>query len=208
MKFYSQKIVAAARTLRRQGKSAETIAKKLNVSEQTILRWCHDILPRNPRYRHQEKARYQAQVRGQSAVQTFVLNKTTAKLLTALLYWCEGSRYPAANCVVFTNSDPELVRTFMRLFRAGFNPVESKFRAHLQLHTTHNVHRIYNFWSQLLGIPTGQFYKPTVTTPGSKMKRRDYFGTCSVRYYDFQIFHQILGAQEAFRTRLKMLRSK
>jgi hypothetical protein len=32
----------------------------------------------------------------------------------------------------------------------------------------------------------------------AKMKRRGYKGTCTVRYYDFSLFNEIVGTYEAF----------
>ena len=80
----------------------------------------------------------------------------------------------------------------------GFELDEKKFRVHLQLHTTHNKKNITEMWSKLLKIPETQFYPPTLTQATNRMKRLDYQGTCSVRYHDFTVFHQIKGIYEKF----------
>ena len=75
----------------------------------------------------------------------------------------------------------------------GFSPKNKKFRVHLQLHTIHSTPKIYDFWSKILKIPKTQFYKLTITKPTKRMKRNNYRGTCSVRYHDFRIFHELMG---------------
>ncbi|KKQ21716.1 MAG: hypothetical protein A3G45_01925 [Candidatus Staskawiczbacteria bacterium RIFCSPLOWO2_12_FULL_37_15] len=92
----------------------------------------------------------------------------------------------------------DTVKKVRQLKENGVKTKEEKFRVHLQLHTTHDKKDITSFWSNLLKIPEYQFQKPTITKPMAKMKRRDYKGTCTVRYYDFSLFNEIVGTYEAF----------
>jgi transcriptional regulator with XRE-family HTH domain len=193
MKFYDQNFVKLARRLREKGLTSVEIAKKLGINEGTILRWCYDISTNNPFHRHQQKIYKEYSGYGERVTKNFNLSSTSAKILCAILYLCEGARYPTANAISFTNSDVELIKLFIKLFRIGFKLDNKKFRVHLQLHTTHNIPIIFNFWSKILKIPKNQFYKPTITEPTKRMKRRNYQGTCSVRYHDFKIFHELMG---------------
>lgn len=193
MKFYDQNFVKLARGLRKRGLTSVEISKKLGVSEGTILRWCYDIFPDNPFHRHQQRIYKEYSSRGEIVAKNFKLSVVSAKTLCSILYLCEGARYPTANAIYFTNSDVELIKLFIKLFRIGFKPDNKKFRVHLQLHTTHNIPATFNFWSKILKIPKNQFYKPTITKPTKRMKRRNYQGTCSVRYHDFRIFHELMG---------------
>ena len=84
----------------------------------------------------------------------------------------------------------------MELFRKGFNIDENKLRVHLQLHNTHNKKDATNFWHNLLKINKNQFYKPTITSPGRKMKRKNYMGTCTVKYFDVKLLLNIMGIYE------------
>lgn len=197
MKFYDQDFVKLARKLRKKGLTSVEIAKKLGISDGTILRWCYDISPDNPFHRHQQKVYREFSGRGTVVAEKFKLSTVQVKILCAVLYLCEGARYPTANAVSFTNSDIELIKLFIKLFRMGFSPENKKFRVHLQLHTIHNVPKMYSFWSNILKIPKTQFYKPTITKPTRRMKRSNYRGTCSIRYYDFRIFHELMGTARA-----------
>lgn len=198
MKFHDQKIVKQVRGYRKRGLSLKALEEKFKVSDTTISRWVRDIECSDPNFiRAREKERIY-KLEFFNLARDVKINKDLAKLLTGLLYWCEGAKYPSVNFLSFSNSDPDLVKTFMYLFRVGFEPDESKMKAHLQIHTTHRYKDIVKYWSTLLSIPINQFYRPTVTKPTGRMKRRNYFGTCTVRYYNVRLLLQIIGIFESF----------
>lgn len=198
MKFYTQDIVKRARELKENGLKTGKIVKELGVTRDTILRWCVDIPSNNTYHLRHLKIKEGLKNKGEKNIREIVIDKNTAKIFTSLIYWCEGSRYANCNFVGFSNSDIDLIKTFLQLFRIGFNPKEEKIRAHLQLHTTHDKKKITSFWSKELKIPENQFQKPTVTDPTAKMKRINYKGTCTIKYYDFTLFNEIKGTYEAF----------
>ena len=43
-----------------------------------------------------------------------------------------------------------------------------------------------------------QFFKPTITVPKGKMRRRDYLGTCTIRYIDNKIQLRLLCIFDKF----------
>ena len=127
MKFHSNNIVQKARELRKKGLSSKEIGKLLKVGSTTILRWCTDINSDNPYHLYAKKLRNEAQEKSAGIVENIKINdRKTAKILVSMLYWCEGSKYPSTNFVSFSNSDVNLVRTFLQLFRIGFQPKENK----------------------------------------------------------------------------------
>ncbi|MCX6760339.1 MAG: hypothetical protein NTW46_03290 [Candidatus Nealsonbacteria bacterium] len=198
MKFYNQNIVKKVRKLRKEGLPTGKISRKLKVPPDAVLRWCFDIPSKNAGHLRFLKIKDKLKHKGCENVKDFIISKNNAKIIASLIYWCEGFRYPSCNCVGFSNSDLNLVKTFLELFRIGFDPKEEKFRAHLQLHTTHDRKEMLSFWSNLLKIPKNQFHKPTITKPMNKMKRIGYKGTCTVKYYDFILYNEIIGIYEAF----------
>jgi hypothetical protein len=123
------------------------------------------------------------------------LDKESKKILLALLYWSSGSKYPASNFVAFSNSDYNLVKTFLNLLRSAFPIKESKIKVHLQLYASHNAKEMIRFWSKLLKIPRAQFYNPRITKP-KRMRQRNYFGTCTVRYYNLSLLQTIMGTYQ------------
>lgn len=196
IKFHSSNTVERARELRVAGFSIKDIAVQLKLKSPTISRWCNDIPSANPYHLHIKNL--QKLNKNKSSKIKLEINSRRAKLLAGLLYWCEGSKYPASNFISFANSDQKLVETFLKLFRLGFKPEERKLKVHLQLHTTHNPKVITSYWSQLLKIPEIQFYRSTITRPTKNMKRLNYMGTCAIRYYDVKILWEITGIFENF----------
>ncbi len=196
MKFYHQDIVRKVRNLRQKGVSVRAIADKTKISKSTIRYWCRDLSSDNSYHLRHVRIRENFIKEGKTVVSTLNISSKTAKILASFLYWCEGYRFSSCNYIGFSNSDVDLVKTFLELFRIGFHLDERKFRAHLQLHTTHDIKKMTSFWSRTLKIPASQFYKPTITLPTKRMKRMDYRGTCTIKYFDFSLFHKITGIYE------------
>lgn len=199
VKFYSEGLVKKARKLRKRGFSAKEIVDSLGISSKTtILRWCQDIPSNNIFHLQAEKIKERIKKKSVKLIKGISVDKEKAKFLASLLYWCEGNKYPSNNFVAFCNSDFNLVKTFLQLFRLGFSLDEKKIRVHLQLHDTHNKEEMFSFWAKLLKIPKRQFLKPTITKPTKRMKRKDYKGTCTLRYYDIRLLLEITGIFEEF----------
>lgn len=202
-KFHQEAIVRKARKLKKEGISAAEIARRLDVGDTAILRWCGDIPSENPYHLYAQKLRDKAKEKSTGLARNMDITKEDAKILASILYWCEGSKYPSSNFVAFSNSDVDLVITFLDLFRLGFQPREDKLRVSLQLHTTHDKEKMNYFWSKILKIPKSQFYKPTITKPTKNMKRRNYNGTCTIRYYNVYLLLEIMGIFEEISKKFK-----
>jgi hypothetical protein len=202
-KFHQENIVRKARELKKKGISSAEIARRLNVGDSAVFRWCSDIPSKNPYHLYAQQLRDEAKEKSRGIVESIDLTEEGAKILASILYWCEGAKYPSSNFIAFSNSDVDLVITFLNLFRIGFQPKENKLRVSLQLHTTHNKEKITSFWSRVLKIPKSQFYKPTITEPTKNMKRINYKGTCTIRYYDVYLLHEIIGIYETFSGKIK-----
>jgi len=196
MKFYNSKVVEKARELRKKGLSLRKIEREINVPNSTISKWVRDIRSNNIFYK---KARLNEKKQKEGNIKIFnnyIFDKKQAKILLSLLYWCEGSKYPSSNCVAFSNSDPAMMVTFIRLLRKGFNIDNNKLRVRLQYHSIHNINIENKFWSKLLEIPLDQFNKHVVTIPNNKRKRSNYRGTCTIKYYDVKLLLNIIGIYE------------
>lgn len=198
MTFYHENVVNKVRGARSHGLSVNQLEQKFNIPGTTISRWVRDIRLTNPHSKKAEEKIVSNKAVYKSLSQKFPLNPESAKLLASLLYWCEGAKYPSTGYVAFANSDWRLLKTFLELLRLGFNIQDDRLRAHLQIHSTQDYQKQLSFWSQLLKIPSTQFYKPTVTHPTHSMKRRDYKGTCTVKYYNVELLLQMTGMYETF----------
>lgn len=137
-------------------------------------------------------------------LENLVLQEENSKIFCALIYGCEGAKYPSSQRMALTNSDPLLVRNFVFLLRKSFTLDESKWRVILQIHNNHNYTKLRKFWSEQLEIPQRKFLKPTITVPKNRKHRIDYRGTCTVRYYDYKIQLKLIGIFEAFMRKLAL----
>lgn len=198
MKFYADDLVIKIREKRKLGASLRNLEREFHIPNTTISKWVRDIYSNDPNFKRARKEEEESKLKYKYLVNRLRITKTQARILAALLYWCEGSKYPASDTLAFSNSDTSMVRTFLALLRKGFNITEEKLRVHLQLHTTHNLKESFNFWSGLLNVGADKFIKPTITSPTNSMKRRNYQGTCTIRYYDVKLMLQITGIFEAF----------
>lgn len=201
MKLYNSDIVEKARLARRSGNSLRSIEKKLKVPSSTISKWVRDIEFDNSFYKKARLFERDNKNKFKHLTVNYQIYKDEARILLSLLYWCEGSKYPSTNCVAFSNSDEMMMKTFIELLRKSFDIKEDKLRVRLQLHSTHDINREFKFWSNLLQIPIKQFGKPTITNPTRNMKRLNYRGTCTIKYYDVKLLLNIIGIYESFSER-------
>ncbi len=203
MKRYKDIEIEKALSLRTRYKySFAQLQKITGIPASTIRNWCKNefigarrdtLLNTNFRKRNSIK---QSEIK---SLKNFnYLNKNAAKILASIIYWCEGSKYPSTNKLDLTNSDPLLLETFIKLLRSGFTLNESKFRVKLQIHSGQNFSKLKTYWSNILDIPASQFMKPTVTIANGKKRRKDYMGTCTIRYSDYTIQLKLIGIYEQF----------
>jgi len=203
MKKYQDSDIEKAKELRHKFKySFAQLQKLTGIPATTIRNWCkNDFLGTrwDTLLITNERKRQELKLSEIKSVESFnKIDKETAKFLTAIMYWCEGSKYPSSNEVAFVNSDPNLLKVFINLLRLSFPLDKSKFRARLQIHTTHNPEDVTKYWSNILNIPMSQFLKPTVTKAKGGKHRKEYFGTCTLKYADFRIQLKLIGIYESF----------
>jgi transposase-like protein len=199
--------------LRNLGYSYKEIATKIGVSKSTAHLWTKEVkLSSEGSVRLQSRFLF-GQVNSQvtqgrlkkqkldmiwEEQQTYLakLSNVPDKLLCALIYWCEGAKDRTA--VLFTNSDPKLARTFIKLFRNSFNLDESKFRVVIHLHEYHDEATQKKFWSKVTHVPISQFSKCYRKPHTGKVKRENYPGCIQIRYYDAKVAKILLILAEAF----------
>lgn len=199
MVFYDKKIVEQVRVARQKGASLRALEKRFKVPNSTISKWLRDIESNAPNFIRARKREGEYLKEYSDLFQGFTIDSKTAKIISGLMYWCEGSKYPSSGNVSFTNSDQKLIKSFLSLLRLGFDIQEEKIRVLLQLHSTHNIPEVISYWSKLLGVPESQFYKPTITNPTGKMKRKGYMGTCTVRYLNVKLLLNLTGIFQSFK---------
>ena len=119
-----------------------------------------------------------------------------------MIYLCEGNK-SLKSLTTFTNSDPNLISTFLYLFRNSFDLNEKKFRVLMHLHKYHNEEIQKNFWSKITKIPKDQFNRTYLKPNSGKYKKRDYQGCIKVYYGDVSITRKLQSIAKMFMERYK-----
>lgn len=205
---YSAKLINEAKKLATgEHLSYKEIGRRLNISDSTISIWFRDFPKSNSRthVKRSRKTRVDLKKSGSKILNGFKISPNLAKIFCAIIYGCEGAKYPASNCVALTNADPSLVLSFINLLRSVYKLDESKFRIILQIHSNQNYDKLSKYWSRILKIPINKFYKPTITTAREGKHRNNYLGTCTVKYYDYKLQLKLIGIFEAFMRKSSLL---
>ena len=183
-----------ARELRASGRTYDEIAADLSVSKGSVSLWVRDI-PRCGRLSYSEfrkrnaegVARYWAAERpirearlraisDSAAAQIGELSERELLIAGAIAYWCEGTKSkpyrPRKDSVVFINSDPVLIRLFLRfLMVTGVTPERLICRVHI--HESADVEGAQQFWRVMTGLPEDQFRAPTLKRHNPKTVRKN-----------------------------------
>lgn len=212
--------------LRVAGKSYSEIKKLLGIPKATLSGWFKELeLPEKARERLTQRAyrksmaailkhnHAQTHIAQQNArnirncARSEIINLTDKDLLMLgiSLYWAEGYKRPkvvkgkikTSHPVSLSNSDPGLVKIFLRFLREVCNINEEKIKGQIRVYEHHNEAYLLNFWSQTTNIPFERLetYKNGVSI--SSQRRRPYnilpYGTIQIRVNSTQLYHKIMG---------------
>jgi hypothetical protein len=193
-----------ARELRAQGLDYEEIAAALGVSKSSVSLWVRD-LPRPVGLSYEEcrkrtaegtRRYWTAQRRMRAAARGAIREAAVAEIgaLTdrevliagAIAYWCEGAKskpYSRNDRVIFTNSDPALIRFFLRFLELTGTPrADATFR--ICIHERADVESAQRYWLEVTGASIDQFRRPTLKSHNPKTVRKntgdDYHGCLRV----------------------------
>ena len=202
-----------------EGRSIKEIARLIGVSQGSVSLWVRDIAltpeqhdalrQRNPAYNRQLSGRliwaaHCRDLRRQSQGEGRELARRGDPFHAAgcMLYWAEGGK--TRNQAHLSNSDPEVVRFFVRFIREYFDVEDARFRVTCNLFAD-NVERqreIERFWLQTLGLPDASLCKSIVNVYStySQKKRRNMlpYGTCRVAVHKTCIVQHIFGAIQEY----------
>lgn len=209
---------ASARALRTQGMDYEEIAAALGVAKSSVSLWVRD-LPTPARLSYAEcrkrsaegARRYwaaerpvrearRAAVRTAAAAEIGELTDRELLVAGAIAYWCEGTKskpHRRSDRVVFINSDPALIRFFLRFLDvAGTSRTDLCFRVYI--HETADVESAQRFWLEVTGATIDQFATPVMKRHNPKTVRKNvgetYYGCLrtDVRH-GADLYHKIEG---------------
>ncbi len=206
----------AAILLRKQGYSVNEIVSELNVGKGSVSVWVRNIvLSEDAKLILEHKVSRgrlkAAEVRRSGprnaynkyfklATEDFAslnIDKNSAKLLCALIYYCEGAKDDRGG-VRFTNSNLGLMKVFIELLRKSFIISEDKLRVGLHLHDYHDPETQIAAWSKATNVDRSKFLRPYIKPHTGKRTREDYPGCAALYYHSNDTARQLLATAEAF----------
>lgn len=182
-----------ARDLRARGYTYSEIAADLGVSRSSVSLWARD-LPRVGRISYEETrertaagvsrywqaeslrrgARRQA-ISDEAAAEVGSLSDREVLIAGAIAYWCEGTKskpYRRDDRVTFVNSDPGLIRFFLRfLAAAGIRP--DRIVCCVHIHETADAGAAQEFWQDVTGLASQHFRRPCIKRHNPKTVRKN-----------------------------------
>lgn len=205
-----KEILSKAIQQRKHGYSFREISELLNISKSTASLWTRAVIlnskaikrltglrdlgrKRSKKTKEKQRIKIEKEItkKARMTVKNAKLNDSHRKIICSLIYWCEGGKNDGGR-VNFTNSDPQLMKYFLKIFRKSFSLSENKFRALLHLHEYHKEKKQIRFWSKATSIPIKQFSKSFHKKNTGKNTRAGYPGCLSVRYYDSKIQKELI----------------
>jgi len=187
--------------LRTEGKSYKEIRAELGVPMATLSDWFRDqdwsrMLSKklNDKYLEESKARivHLGKVRGArldqlykearaEAVEEFRLLKNHPLFVSGvMIYWGEGDKGPKAGFRI-SNTDPQMIRIFLKFLIDVCNVDKSRIRASLLLYPDINEIECKEFWVKEANLKPEYFTKSIVIQGKHKTKRLQR-GVCNLVY--------------------------
>lgn len=212
--------------MRMQGKSYTEISHGLGVAKSTLSGWFQHLeISEEARKKIQAKARNaslasllninkrQTQLAQQrmriarlkAAKEIGKLTKQELLLVGISLYWAEGYKRPVFrngkartyHPISFTNSDPAMVKLFLRFLRQVCGVSDDRLIADLRIFEHQSEAQLIDHWSKITQIPFENFKKVYRTSNTVNQRKRSYnilpYGTLQIRVNDTALFHTIMG---------------
>ncbi len=210
-----------ARELRTQGMDYQEIAVALGVAKSSVSLWVRDLpTPARLSYaecrkRSAEGARrywaaerpvreaQRAAARAAAAAQIGELTDRELLIAGAIAYWYEGTKNKPgrrSDRVVFINSDPSLIRFFLRFLAMTGSPLE-KLSFRVYIHENADAKAAGLFWLEATGAKPEQFLAPTLKRHNPKTVRKNvgetYHGCLRIDVRrSSDLYHKIEGWTE------------
>ncbi len=184
--------------LYQSGLSAREVGEKLGVSPWVVYKFMKRRgLPRRTK-NETNRIHFEDSPLSYKLKRKLSTEEKRLKLAGIMLYWAEGSyREPGRSrrpnwTVEFTNSDPVMIRFFLRFLRKICGVQEERIRIHIYCYADQDLKVLQRFWIGATAVPFTQFTKPYVRKDTQKKYGRETkYGTVHIRYSDKRLLQQI-----------------
>jgi hypothetical protein len=200
--------------------SIKEIARVVGVAPSSVSVWVRDVklTPEQLDSLHQRNPAYNGQLRGangnaerwrarrsryQREGQELASCGDWLFVAGVMLYWAEGDKR-SRNAARISNSDPEVLKLFMRFLRESLELPDDPIRVTCNLFADHleRQDQIEQFWLNALGLTRSHLCKSVVNTYSKyslkKRKGKPPHGTTRVTVHSVRTVQQIYGAIQEY----------
>ncbi len=210
---------AEARRLRQQGWSVKDTTNTLNISKGSVSTWVRDI-PLTETQRAALEARRSSRQRGvfkgskavaekyrqlrlkyQQEGRVKAREQDPLHIAVCMLYWGEGSK--RKDSLVLVNSDPDLLRFFIRFLTECLNVDRQAIRLRINcyLHDELSQEDVERYWLNTLALDRTALRKGSFNNQPSSSRQRGRkltYGVAVVAVYNTQLAQHVFGAIQEY----------
>ena len=223
MMRYDPEVIVAAKNLRSQGCTYHEICSQIGkqIPKSTLSSWFENVIPPIEYYERMKKlgftniklaqeynkAQFHSRLENLRIKNINLIKSidvSIGKIILAVLYWCEGNKYPGSRNLRFGNYDPKMIKLFLTLLRHCYYIDEEKLRLTIQCRSDQDPAVLTLFWTDITQIPRSKHYHPRSDkrSIGKITLKSNYMGVCVIDYFDsnlqceLQFFGEQLGTDK------------
>lgn len=180
---------------RQKKKSMQEIAHGLGVSLHAVTYW---MLKHGIKRRSMSEATY---TKRNPQGDPFKIKKNLSEKEKQLffvvmgLYLGEGKKYKNCASLALGNTDPLIIRTFLKFLRGICGVEEKKIRAELNIYDDVNIESAMEYWTSVTGLLVSQFSKAVVRKARKKgtYKHWSRYGTLTILVSNKKLYEKVMG---------------
>jgi predicted transcriptional regulator len=209
----------AIRLRKEEGLSIKKIKELLNVSQSTVSKWVRDVelseeqkdkLYNNSRNglekatesvikRNRDK-RLEYQEEGRLKAKEF----KPLHIMGCMLYWAEGFKRHNKNAVIFTNSDPYMIKIFIEFLTKELHVDKADILLNINCYVDNGIEqrKIEEYWLNFTGVSAENLRKTQInkipkSSKGYKKNKLPY-GVCVIKVHNTKTIQHIYGSIQEY----------
>ena len=177
--------------------SAREVAEELKVSIDAVYKFMIRHGLERQTFKEANRIRFEKKTLSYYIKKDLTEKEKRLKIASIMLYWAEGAKLRSSNrnyTVDFANSDPKMIKLFVKFLRVICGIDENRLRLNLYCYGDQNVDELKRFWSRITKIDINKFIKPYIRYDfDSKKSGKMKHGLIHIRYSDKKLLMQIMN---------------
>src|SRR3989344_3163617 len=170
--------------------SGPDIAKKLVINQRYVYRILDRLGVKRRTVFEQNKINFLKSPLSFKFKDKLSIKEKELLIAVAMLYYGEGAK--TGKTVDLANSDPVMLKIFLKFLRKICRIDENKLRFYLYCFSNQNPDELIGFWCNFLKIKKENLDRPYIKDFNHKNKRTMPYGVLHIRYSDLRLLNKIL----------------